>query len=487
MELKLVRDKTKKDTYVCCILLNMFRRGELRKDHPLQRKSGRWKTNARDGFIATAIKNEDVDSIKICEQINDNGVTLWLIDGIQRLTTLENYRNGVFRLGKTVEEPIIYYQVAQTDDNGNFVTDEKGNLIYDVVKYDLRGKAYKDLPVQLKESFDNFQIDVVKHLDCTDKQVGYHIRRYNRQSTMNANETGVTYMDEIAKYVKPIADDNKFFKDFGIYKESEKKNSILYRIVAETVMAMFYLDDWKKSAEQNSRYLSNHASKKDFDILNDNLNRLQKVVTKSTSPLFNSKNSFIWFTLFERFKQCGMSDSKFGEFLERFVSDLCNKKMSKFENMSFNELDAQKATKDKNVIIRKLDLLETLMIEFLGLSLSCVKNEELNENECAEDLEVMEFIKENVDRSITQDDIDDYYSMLDEYDIDKTSRLLDWQNEPSLVALIAWSFKNDIDLDEWIKEYFSKNNMYFINQKKNYLHMKKDVEAYLQLQEKQAV
>ena len=63
MELKLVRDKTKEDTYMNMTIINMFKRGELRKDHPLQRKSGRWPNEARDGFIATVIKHEDVDSI----------------------------------------------------------------------------------------------------------------------------------------------------------------------------------------------------------------------------------------------------------------------------------------------------------------------------------------------------------------------------------------------------------------------------------------
>ena len=99
----------------------------------------------------------------------------------------------------------------------------------------------------------------------------------------------------------------------------------------------------------------------------------------------------------------------------------------------------------------------------------------------------MKFVQENVDPEITQEDIDDYYSMLDVYDIDKKSRLLEWQNEPSLVAIIAYAFKYDIDLDLWIKDYFQQNNMYFINQEKNYLHMKNNLDEYLQLQEKQAV
>ncbi len=482
MELKLVRDKTKKDTYMCCTLLNLFRRGELRKDHPLQRKSGRWQTNARDGFIATVIKHEDVDSIKICEQIRNDNVTLWLIDGIQRLTTLENYKNGTFKLGKTVEYPIVYYQVAKTNDKGEVATDQNGGLSYDIIEFDLRGKAYKDLPVQLKERFDNFQIDVVKHLDCTDEEVGYHIRRYNRQSTMNANEVGVTYMDAAAKYVKPIADNNKFFKDFGSYKESEKKNSVLYRIVAESVMAMFYLDDWKKKSEQMSRYLSNHATKREFDILDANLNRLQGVVTESTSILFNAKNSFIWFALFERFKKYGVEDKRFGEFLLSFVTELQQKHLEEFGGISFVEFDSQKGTKDKKVVIQKLNMLETLLKEFLGISSN---DEEFTDRD--EEVDVYEFVKENVSQSVTQEDIDDYYSMLDVYDIDKASKLLDWQNEPSLISLIAYSFINDIDLDDWIRNYFKINDSYLVNQKDNFLHMKQDLNKYLQLQNKVAV
>ena len=82
------RDKTKKDTYMCATLLNMFSRRELRKNHPQQRKADKWKSDARDGFIATAIKHEDVDSIKICEQLVDGKVILWLIDGLQRLSLI---------------------------------------------------------------------------------------------------------------------------------------------------------------------------------------------------------------------------------------------------------------------------------------------------------------------------------------------------------------------------------------------------------------
>lgn len=96
----LVRDKRVKDALMNSTIQNMFSRGELRKDHPLQRKPGRWNDSDRDGLIATVLKDEDIDSIKVCEQLMAGGVILWVIDGLQRLTTLNLFYNNGFKLGK---------------------------------------------------------------------------------------------------------------------------------------------------------------------------------------------------------------------------------------------------------------------------------------------------------------------------------------------------------------------------------------------------
>ena len=47
-----------------------------------------------------------------------------------------------------------------------------------------------------------------------------------------------------------------------------------------------------------------------------------------------------------------------------------------------------------------------------------------------------------------------------------------------MLAIVAYAYKNDIDLDDWMEEYASNNNTYFVDQKKNYLHMVEDVTAY---------
>ena len=471
----LVRDKRVKDALMNSTIQNMFSRGQLRKDHPLQRKPGRWNDSDRDGLIATVLKNEDIDSIKVCEQLTPNGVILWVIDGLQRLTTLDLYVNNGFKLGKNLEFPIITYQSAKRDQNGNIIKDEYGNYDYELVEYDLRGKYYNDLPVDLKERFNNYKIDMVKHLDCTDEEIGYHIRRYNKQKSMNVSENAVTYMDSIAKEVKRVSLNNRFFKN-DIYKELERNNGTIERIVTESVMCMFHLDKWQKQSKKMGGFLNKNSSRQEFDKLNENLNRLEAVYDVCFTNIFTVKDSFIWFTLFDKFTAYNISDSRFVDFIKEFNLSLSSKKVN---GQAFYEIDKNKSTKDKGVISLKLEILETLMNEFLHIEVE----DETDNGNCTTENE--SFIADvlNMDLENVIDKMDIYNEDLDSLTgktIREGSKLLDVANRKSLLAMVAYSYERDVDLDEWLEQYAAKNNMYFPDQRKNFLHMKKELNNYIE-------
>lgn len=360
--MELVRDKRVKDAYMNSTLQNMFERGELRKDHPLQRKPDQWNKNDKDGLIVTVIRQEDVDSIKLCEQLGTGGVVLWVIDGLQRLTVLNSYKNGAFKIGNQVEMPVVSFQRVRKDGKGRLRKDEYGSYVYETITYDLRGKSYRDLPVELKERFDNYKIDVVKHLDCTDEEIGYHIRRYNKQKSMNASQNAVTYMDNIAGEVKKISMNSRFLKDYGTYSAKERSNGTMERIVMESVMCMFHLDQWRKQSKKMGAFLNEKSSKEEFEKLEKNLCRLEKICTEELNMVFTSKDSFIWFTLFDRFTVLGIEDKKFARFLAAFKAGLYREKIN---GEAFYEIGRNGSTKDKAVIVKKLAYLETLMITFL--------------------------------------------------------------------------------------------------------------------------
>lgn len=366
--MELLRDKIKRDTYMVSKLCNMIARGDLRDNHPQQRKSGQWSKETRDNFIVTVIKNEDFDPIKICEQLTENGVVLWLIDGLQRSTTIENYKAGRFKLGRNINPSTVEYQEA--------VKDEEGNITYQNVSYDLRGKAYKDLPDKLKEDFDNCPVDVVKHLDCTDEEVGRHIVRYNSGRPMVASQKISAYMHNTAKHVKRLSG-HAFFNDCANYSENADRNGTVDKVVSEVIMGLNFFDSWNKNAQKIGKHLNNNATEEMFDNFEEQLDNLLEVVTPETGKLFTPKNALLWFMLYDRFTKSGMDDEEFQLFLENYDElknikvevehdyEVVNGSGEKTNVLSFAQIDVCKSTKDKGIIEDKLHILETVMNDFL--------------------------------------------------------------------------------------------------------------------------
>ena len=96
-----------------------------------------------------------------------------------------------------------------------------------------------------------------------------------------------------------------------------------------------------------------------------------------------------------------------------------------------------------------------------------------------------EFISKNVNIPIdkVKQNIDTYEDTLTDLEnntIRDGSKLLNEENRLSLLAMVAYSYKHDVDLDEWMEDYATKNNTYFVNQTKNYLHMIKSLTEFNQ-------
>ena len=65
-------------------------------------------------------------------------------------------------------------------------------------------------------------------------------------------------------------------------------------------------------------------------------------------------------------------------------------------------------------------------------------------------------------------------------DVDNNTLLLDKENRRSLLAMVAYSYQNDVSLDDWFVDFFKRNDSYLFDQKQNYEFMKKDFEEFTQ-------
>ena len=151
--------------------------------------------------------------------------------------------------------------------------------------------------------------------------------------------------------------------------------------------------------------------------------------------------------------------------------------------MSWDSLNKEAGTTDKKLITNKVNTYMALMKEFLQIQDPIEQEETAFEDANTEVIEaapeeetVLDFVKTNVDDGVTEADIDEYYELIDYCKdklkgFNKSSKLLDWQNEKALVGIIAYAMKEDIDLDQWLVWYSNQNNTYVDDMKENYLHM----------------
>ena len=186
---------------------------------------------------------------------------------------------------------------------------------------------------------------------------------------------------------------------------------------------------------------------------------------------FVLKDICVWFSLFHKFTKFGISDSKFAEFMTALKNELHDKEIS---GLSYDSLSKEKNTKDKRIISNKIETLYTLMTDYLNIDNS--EPVELNERET-----LLDFVRNNVFKGITNEDLEFYRIVLDDLtvEVDNNSKLLEQQNIKSLTALVAYSSVKDIDLEEWIADYFKRNTTYYKNQKENYLYMVKDLNHFI--------
>lgn len=506
-------ERTKSTSYSIESLSKQLRQHRLRDNHPLQRTSGQWNLLTKSELISDILQGNSLLQIVISEEIKAGIIMHWLIDGKQRCTNLKDYREDGFAVSKNVQRYMIEYQTDKTDEDGNVILNEDGFPIPESKTFDIRGKKFSQLPEELQDKFKDYQVPVMLNLNCTKKDIAYDIARFNRCRPMNVSQSGWLGLEEsYAEYVDKILKMD-FFKvdcDKSSYSNTNIKNGSLRRVIIEAIMTSKYLSHFDKDFGKMCIYLTENANESVFIDFYLTLEKLSNVLKGDTSDIFNNKNSFLWFALFDKFIEYGVEDDKFNDFIQEFKETLHSKEIN---GVTYDCLNGQKGTKDRSSVTKRFNHLLTLMREYLHIedsiegSESDVIEDDLFDTEVVEesddkkpiiaevteysaignkeiehvsgevvDKDTLEFVKMCVDDDVTDADILDYEEDLDvvTLDVDNNSKLLDGVNHKSLIALIAYAYKMDEDIDDWFKDYFKRTNTYEIDQKRNYLHMRND-------------
>lgn len=367
MEAVTTSEKTKDTSLAVSAISKKLRKHQIKDDHPLQRSSGQWKASDKSELISDILQGRALTQIIISEEIKE-GITMhWLIDGKQRCTNIDDFINDGFAISKNIQIYNIQYQTDKMDEDGTVVFNEDGFPLTENKMFDIRGKKFSQLPEELRDKFLEYQVPVMMNLNCTKKEIAYDIARFNRCRPMNVAQNGWTGIDEdFAEYIDKILK-MPFFQDGAensSYRESNNRSGMMRRMIVESIMVSDFLDDFNKDFKKICRYLSEEANDSNFIEFYELIERLNTVANEEVSELFNIKDSFLWFGLFSRFSRLGMEDRRFVDFLTEFTRSLHGKKVG---GESFDDMN-EKSTKDKTIVVKKINLLETLMNEYFQIS-----------------------------------------------------------------------------------------------------------------------
>ena len=483
-----VTDSYRMDKYPLGTLLDEKRDKKMNCEYILQRKPFQWTKKQKNKFLTRILNNQPIPEIVICEQMVKDKKKRHLIDGLQRLSYSAQYRaKGSVIEAEGAEFPDIYYTEYVTDENGEYILDEDGDPKVEKKVFNVIGKKFDELPPFLQERFNKFNINVTTFFNCTDEQIAYHLRNYNNQAPMNNNQYDLSCMNpEVAEMVKNISQNNLFFKDkYGKYTNSNDTKGALDRLVMESIMSINFLSDWKDKTNLIFPYVEEHATKDMFKSLNDLFARLCNVVTKETKELFNTSNTPTWIAVFNEFSKYGLDDRKFKEFIE-YVNE--NLSTLVIDGEKFEELYKNTHPKNKGIITPKITKLISFMKEFLHIDTTEVENNAEDTDICFENSteivtngeeSVLDFVKENADPKVTEDDVELYQDMVE--DCVRIDEPVYKECGKALIALMAYACLQDKDQDfeKWIDNYRNKSN-FSPSQKVNFTYMKQSFDNYTQ-------
>lgn len=352
----------RKQTYSLEQYLKLMNDETIRTDQECQRLSGQWTPNMVNELIATVLTDNYIPPIILGEETVNGIVRQWIIDGLQRSSSLALFRYGNTKITKNLDEYIVTYQRKVKDENGNIKRDEQGEIIWESVEYDIRNKTYEQLPEELKDAFNSYQIELAIHQNCDNTEISKLVRKYNNHKAMNQAQRAFTYVDAFAREIREITE-NIFFKDMYSCSRKDRINGTFERVIGDMVLLSTYPEHYRKDTKVGFKWLNENGTMADFYKLDELLTRLTESteITTEIRALFNSKSAYIFVSAFKAFTEMGREDKEFNEFLQWFVN---GGKATEINGKSWLELDVDRSTRDSNVVHGKLDYLVALINQY---------------------------------------------------------------------------------------------------------------------------
>ena len=120
--------KPRRQTYTLEMYLKKLKDQDIRQDQDVQRLSDQWSNAMMNELIITVLNDGYIPPVILGQEENSQ---MWVVDGLQRSTTLMKFRYGSYKITISVEAPIITYRAKVKDSDGEIMLDGNGDIVWE--------------------------------------------------------------------------------------------------------------------------------------------------------------------------------------------------------------------------------------------------------------------------------------------------------------------------------------------------------------------
>lgn len=362
-------------------IINDINEGYIKDDMSIQRDDGQLPLKDQSLIVHTVLVNLSINPISMAQQGTGAGIVRLLIDGKQRTSTLNRYRNDEFKLAAATP-PIRMRRtvmVPKLDENGEPIKekapgesrahvvmvpklDENGNPVKEEFSYKVAGKKFSELPKCLRRQFDAYKnMPQYVHVNYTPDEIQLQMLRDNTSAKMNPVQVGVVVCgEELAEWLKSFKKHDIITNCSTWAKNDEKKDSIIRAIIESFVLTI--CDDWKDKYNNNLKLFVDNSTERYLEAFTNIMDDMAATLNPYSEVLaqhINKKNFHIIAAAFCHFcdLQTRYNKTDFGKFLCKWFSEI--KATTKYET------DGNQGSKQRGYINHKLNIINAECEKFM--------------------------------------------------------------------------------------------------------------------------
>ena len=250
-------------------------------DHPMQRRTGQWNEEQKSLLIHSILGEYAIPQIYVMQMFDGDFDSYSVLDGKQRLSCVDEYIKGDFKLGKTT--PMVKRQKRRV------IIDEIGNKksVNTIEEYDVAGKLYSELPVELQEKISDHKFAMVMMIGCTDEEIEDQFFRLNNGTPLTKDQKArVKLGDELAEFIDRV-EATELFQTKAYFTTNQRNHGEVQTCILQTLMLLMNYPFKSFNADAVMEFAEwfrlNHK-RSDLDECEELFEKLNQIIPQSETP-----------------------------------------------------------------------------------------------------------------------------------------------------------------------------------------------------------